>query len=128
MIVGKPQLLKNLNSDIVRDFIYREGPVSKPEIAVGTALSLPTVKKRVDLLLREGWIRETGRSGEGVGRKAVKYEADRSHNMILLLYKRGGFWAYLVDLTGRSAMSASTATKRAAPAVTWNFCAAVSGS
>ena len=100
MIVGKPQLLKNLNSDIVRDFIYREGPVSKPEIAVGTALSLPTVKKRVDLLLREGWIRETGRSGEGVGRKAVKYEADRSHNMILLLYKRGGFWAYLVDLTG----------------------------
>ena len=46
MIVGKPQLLKNLNSDIVRDFIYREGPVSKPEIAVGTALTLPTVKKR----------------------------------------------------------------------------------
>lgn len=100
MLVGKPQLLKNLNSDIVRDFIYREGPVSKPEIAEGTALSLPTVKKRVDLLLREGWIKETGRGGEGVGRKAILYEADRSHNMILLLYERGGFGAYLVDLTG----------------------------
>lgn len=100
MIVGKPQLLKNLNSDIVRDLIYREGPISKPEIAEQTALSLPTVKKRVDILLREGWIRETGRSGEGVGRKAKMYEADRSHNTILLLYECGGFMAYLVDITG----------------------------
>ena len=25
MIVGKPQLLKKLNSDIVRDLIYKEG-------------------------------------------------------------------------------------------------------
>lgn len=100
MLVGKPQLLKNLNSDIVRDLIYRDGPISKPEIAEKTALSLPTVKKRVDLLLREGWIRETGRSGEGVGRKAILYEADRSHNMILLLYDKDGFIAYLVDLTG----------------------------
>lgn len=100
MLVGKPQLLKNLNSDIVRDLIYKEGPISKPEIAEQTALSLPTVKKRVDLLLREGWIRETGRSGEGVGRKATMYEADRSHNMILLLYDQDGFMAYLVDITG----------------------------
>ena len=100
MIVGKPQLLKNLNSDIVRDFIYKAGPVSKPEIAEQTALSLPTVKKRVDLLLREGWIRESGRSKERVGRKAVLYEADRSHNMILLLYEQEGFSAYLVDITG----------------------------
>lgn len=100
MLVGKPQLLKNLNSDIVRDLIYKEGPVSKPEIAERTALSLPTVKKRVELLLREGWIRESGRSGEGVGRKATMYEADRSHNMILMLYKNGGFTAYLVDITG----------------------------
>lgn len=45
MLVGQPKLLKNLNSDIVRDLIYREGPVSKPEIAERTALSLPTVKK-----------------------------------------------------------------------------------
>ena len=100
MLVGKPQLLKNLNSDIVRDLIYKEGPVSKPEIAERTALSLPTVKKRVELLLREGWIRESGRSGEGVGRKATMYEADRSHNMILMLYKNCGFTAYLVDITG----------------------------
>ena len=100
MLVGKPQLLKNLNSDIVRDLIYREGPISKPEIAEQTALSLPTVKKRVDLLLREGWIRETGRSGEGEGRKAIMYEAARSHNMILLLYDRDGFIASLVDITG----------------------------
>lgn len=101
MIVGKPQLLKKLNSDIVRDLIYKEGPISKPEIAEKTALSLPTVKKRVDILLREGWIRTAGRSGEGVGRKAEKYEADRSHKMILLLYESGGFTSYLVDLTGK---------------------------
>lgn len=100
MLVGKPQLLKNLNSDIVRDLIYQAGPISKPEIAEQTALSLPTVKKRVDLLLREGLIRESGRSGEGVGRKARMYEADRSHNMILLLYEPGAFTAYLVDITG----------------------------
>lgn len=101
MLVGKPQLLKNLNSDIVRDLIYREGPISKPEIAEQTALSLPTVKKRVDILLGEGWIRESGRSmNSGVGRKAVKYEADRSHNMILMLYEPGGFVGYLVDITG----------------------------
>lgn len=100
MLVGKPQLLKNLNSDLVRDLIYKDGPISKPEIAERTALSLPTVKKRVEILLREGWIRENGRSGEGVGRKAIMYEADRSHNMILMLYKTGGFYGYLVDITG----------------------------
>ncbi len=70
----KTAVVKKLNSDIVRDLIYKEGPISKPEIAEKTALSLPTVK-RVDILLREGWIRTAGRSGEGVGRKAEKYEA-----------------------------------------------------
>lgn len=100
MIVGKPELLKNLNSDIVRDLIYREGPISKPEIAEQAALSLPTVTKRVDILLQEGWIRESGRCGEGAGRKAITYEADRSHNMILLLYEGGGFSSCLVDITG----------------------------
>lgn len=100
MLLGQPRLLKNLNTDIVRDLIYKSGPISKPEIAEQTALSLPTVTKRVNILLKEGWIRETGRSGEGVGRKAAKYEADRSHNTILLLYESGGFSAALVDLTG----------------------------
>lgn len=100
MLLGQPQLLKDLNSDIVRDLIYKSGPISTPEIAEQTALSLPTVTKRVNILLKEGGIRETGRSGEGVGRKAVKYEADRSHNMILLLYKAGGFSSCLVDITG----------------------------
>lgn len=100
MLVGQPQLLKNINTDIVRDLIFKEGPISKPEIAERTELSLPTVKKRVDILLREGWIKESGRKGERVGRKAVLYEADRSHNMILMLYKTGGFTGYLVDITG----------------------------
>lgn len=100
MIVGKPELLKNLNSDIVRDLIYKEGPISKPEIAERAALSLPTVTKRVNILLKERWIRESGKCGDGVGRKAIMYEADRSHNIILLLYEAGGFSAYLVDLTG----------------------------
>lgn len=100
MIVGKPQLLKNMNSDIVRDLIYQAGAISKPEIAEQTALSLPTVNKRVNLLLREGWICEAGSSSEGVGRKAKKYEANRTHNMILMLYHPGGFTGYLADITG----------------------------
>ena len=52
MLVGQPQLLKNINTDIVRDLIFKEGPISKPEIAERTELSLPTVKKRVDILMR----------------------------------------------------------------------------
>ena len=69
MIVGKPQLLKKLNSDIVRDLIYKEGPISKPEIAEKTALSLPTVKKRVDILLEKDGSARPGEAERELGAK-----------------------------------------------------------
>ena len=45
MLVGQPKLLKEVNRDIIKDMIFEEGPITKPELAKASNLSLPTVNK-----------------------------------------------------------------------------------
>ena len=70
MLLGQPQLLKDLNSDIVRDLIYKSGPISKPEIAEQTALkssySYQTGKYSFERRMDSG---NRMRSGEGLAEK-----------------------------------------------------------
>lgn len=68
--IGQPGLLKELNASVLLEAIRREGPVSRPELAKSTSLSLPTVNARVRRLLKAGYIREEGETESHGGRRA----------------------------------------------------------
>jgi predicted NBD/HSP70 family sugar kinase len=85
-IIGKPQMLKEVNSSVIERLIYEQGPLSKPELAKLTRLSLPTVSKLVDALEKNTRLCQAGRTGKGAGRKAVLYETNRNSGCILVLY------------------------------------------
>lgn len=101
MIVGQPQMLKEVNKDIIRDLIYEKGPVSKPNLAQMTNLSLPTVNKIVDDLEKEGVIRQEGVLGSSTGRKAKLYVANEAAgNMITLYFQDSSYMTSLANIVG----------------------------
>ena len=98
MLVGKPKLLKEVNRDIIKDMIFEEGPITKPELAKASNLSLPTVNKIVDGLERDGIVRQDGITGSSSGKKAKQYVAnEKAGNMIILYYLNGAFRSCLVN-------------------------------
>jgi predicted NBD/HSP70 family sugar kinase len=96
---GKPQMLKEVNSSIIERLLYESGPLSKPELAKRTGLSLPTVNKLVDDLEKNARLCSVGLSGKGAGRKAMLYETNRNFGCILACYyKEGCFLCRLADM------------------------------
>jgi len=96
---GKPQMLKEVNSSIIEQLVYESGPISKPELAKRTGLSLPTISKLVDDLEKNARLCSVGLSGQGAGRKAMLYETNRNSGCILACYyKEGSFLCRLADM------------------------------
>ncbi len=95
--VGKPQTIKEVNLSTVEQLLHNNGPLSKPQLAKMTGLSLPTVNKLVDELEAHRYIRQVGPTGNGVGRKAMVYEIDRTVGCLIALYYRWG--TYLCRIT-----------------------------
>jgi len=96
---GKPQMLKEVNSSMIEQLVYENGPLSKPELAKRTGLSLPTISKLVDDLEKNARLCSAGLSGKGAGRKAMLYETNRNSGCILACYyKEGSFLCRLADM------------------------------
>ena len=88
-MVGVPRILKLLNKDIIEKVIQENGPITKPEIARQTNLSLVTVNKIVETLLSENRIRMSGVNESTGGRRAQSYIINKELNYnIVLLYHR----------------------------------------
>ncbi len=101
-MVGKPQTIKEVNSAMLERLIYERGPLSKPQLAKLTGLSLPTVNKLVDDLYDQQCVRQVGVTGSRAGRKAKLYEIDRSTGCLVALYYRWGkFICRIADISGR---------------------------
>jgi predicted NBD/HSP70 family sugar kinase len=66
-------LLRELGEQAVLETIFRQGPITRPEIASATSLSKPTVSAAVGRLEREGLVRASGRRAGQRGRKPVAY-------------------------------------------------------
>jgi len=97
--IGKPQMLKEVNSSMIEQLVFESGPISKPGLARLTELSLPTVSKLVDDLEKNQRLISIGRSGKGAGRKAMLYETNRNSGCILAcFYKEGSFLCRLADM------------------------------
>jgi predicted NBD/HSP70 family sugar kinase len=70
---GRQSLLRELGEQAVLETIFRQGPITRPEIAGATSLSKPTVSAAVSRLAQGGLVREAGRRGGQRGRKPVAY-------------------------------------------------------
>jgi len=96
---GKPQILKELNSSMIEQLVFENGPISKPELAKQTGLSLPTISKLVDDLEKNEKLSSIGLTEKGVGRKAMLYETNRNSGCLLACYyKEGHFLCRLADM------------------------------
>jgi len=100
-IIGQPQVLKKINIEQLESLIYEKGPLSKPELARLSGLSLPTVNKLVRQLEEEGKVKSIGLMGSGAGRKANVYVANEQlGNYIILYYQNNTIICCLADITG----------------------------
>src|SRR5437763_7791474 len=66
-------LLRELGEQAVLETIFREGPVTRPEIAATTGLSKPTVSAAVSRLEQGGMIHAVGRQHGLRGRSPIAY-------------------------------------------------------
>lgn len=88
-LIGTPKMIKLVNKDLIEEIIKEHGPITKPEIAKITNLSLVTVNKTVKALLDENKIKESGINESTGGRRAQSYEinAEIRNNIGLFYYK-----------------------------------------
>jgi predicted NBD/HSP70 family sugar kinase len=66
-------VLREIGEQSVLEVIFREGPITRPEIAVSTSLSKPTVGVAVGRLEQAGLIRATGPQHGRRGRSPIAY-------------------------------------------------------
>ena len=85
-MVGTPRMIKLLNKDVIAGIIKTEGPITKPEIAKITNLSLVTVNKTVDVLLSENKVKVSEVKDSSVGRRAQYFEINEELYYIIGLH------------------------------------------
>ena len=96
---GKPQILKEVNSSMIEQLVFENGPLSKPELAKRTGLSLPTISKLVDDLEKNARLCPVGLTGKGAGRRAMLYETNRNSGCLLACYYQdGNYLCRLADM------------------------------
>src|SRR5579871_3314315 len=66
-------LLRELGEQAVLETIFRRGPITRPEIAIATELSKPTVSAAVSRLEQGGLVHAAGTRAGQRGRKPVSY-------------------------------------------------------
>ena len=100
-VVGQPRYLKEVNQNIIDRLIIEKGPLTKPQIAALTGLSLPTVNKIVDLLEAENKVRSIGMTGNGVGSRAQLYQTNEDSGNVLTVYiSQGTMTCCVVNMVG----------------------------
>jgi predicted NBD/HSP70 family sugar kinase len=76
-------LLRELGEQAVLETIFRRGPITRPEIAIATELSKPTVSAAVSRLEQSGLIRATGRRTGQRGRNPVAYMVSKQVGFVV---------------------------------------------
>lgn len=99
---GRPELLRELNVSLLLDLVRERGPLSRPELAAASGLSLPTVNARVRTLLEAGYVRESGQTESRGGRPARLLEFNGEFGHVAGI-DVGGFrvTVAVADLAGR---------------------------
>ncbi|GAA2080894.1 ROK family protein [Pseudolysinimonas kribbensis] len=97
-----PSILRTMNQRYLLDWLYSNGPATRPQLARDSGLSQPTVFATLANLEQAGLVRPSGQSDEPAGRPALIYEADPTAGAVLAV-DLGYDWVRIVvtDLLGR---------------------------
>jgi predicted NBD/HSP70 family sugar kinase len=76
-------LLRELSDQTVLETIFREGPITRPELAARTSLSKPTVSDAVRRLMQERLIRSAGMRSGKLGRSPISYVVDDAAGYVI---------------------------------------------
>ena len=108
---GQPQMLKAVNQSAILKLIYENGPVTKPELAQKSGLSLPTVNKSVDTLCELNLVKEVAVQTElALGRKAKYFSIDeRSVCVAVVMYHEKKWLGVVTDFFGAELARCSAA-------------------
>lgn len=87
---GKPDLLRKYNSDLIRDLIRVNGPITKVELARLSGASVPTVNKIVNQMESDGEVCRTNEDSSGVGRKAATYVVNKDAGYYIVFFVQNG--------------------------------------
>ena len=102
--------VKEVNQFLIREKIYRRGPVSRIGIAESLGLTLPTITTNVNRMLSDGLIHEIEDKGsrKKLGRHTMLVDIAPEARLYLGIEIRRGFrTAVIVDLRGKVLASAS---------------------
>ncbi len=101
IVIGKPELLKRINRNSVIKLIFKQGKISRSEIAKKTKLALPSVMRIVDGLIEEGLVLDVGKGASKGGRKPNLISLNQDHLYIVGVEIAINVIVVLTDLSGR---------------------------
>lgn len=100
-MIGKPQTIKKVNEDLIKNLIKKQGPITKPEISNITNLSLATVNKTVQKLLDKEKVKVSAVAESTGGRRAQLFEINGDLEYVIALYYYNHiFYAVVSNLIG----------------------------
>ena len=83
---GKPQLMKKVNSGLIKQVIKENGSATNAEIVEGTGISTTTVRTLLCQLITDQEIVNLGLDGSSGGRRAERYALNLNNNLSLSFY------------------------------------------
>src|SRR4051812_23917845 len=79
----RPNLLRELSEQAILETIFREGPITRPEIAARTRISKPTVSAAVDRLVRARLVQPAGERPGRRGRTPLAFTVNSSAGYVI---------------------------------------------
>jgi predicted NBD/HSP70 family sugar kinase len=79
----RPNLLRELSEQAILGTIFREGPITRPEIAERTNISKPTVSSVVERLVQAGLVQPAGERPGRRGRTPIAFVVDSAAGYVV---------------------------------------------
>ena len=79
----RPNLLRELSEQAILETIFREGPITRPEIAARTNISKPTVSAAVDRLVKARLVQPAGERPGRRGRTPLAFTVDSAAGYVI---------------------------------------------
>ena len=103
MKTGKPELMRELNKSVILETVRKEGPISRARLSKKLDLSFPAISSSVNSLLEKGWIVETEKDNNQIGRKATLLEYNGKKGYVIGIdIGRTHIALLLSDITGKT--------------------------
>lgn len=115
-LIGRPELLRDLNYHAVVELLATQGPKSRAEIAGSLNLSRPSVSRLVEGLLKVGVVEEGARVASKVGRRQTLLDINPEAAVVAGVSVRSHWIRLLLtDLKGQRRSQRQETTKRDSP-------------